>query len=184
MTAPRSSSTIWGVQAVADRCRLRTQPRRRAHSSSSPIRRAPDGHHDVRFAFIGESVTLWKSNGTTTAIFGSDKVQTLSLPNFLTLPVSLVPAHNSAAYCHPLWSSPKAEWSANVAQIDVREIVSELKSQRRQIDRAITALEAIGRTQPVDRRKSVRVRSAPSPHEMRNGATGRVIPFALEQRRS
>jgi len=79
---------------------------------------------------------------------------------------------------------PKAEWSANVAFINVREIVGELKRQRRALDRAIAALEAIGKYHAVRKRKRRGAGSRPSVPEMRNGTTGRVIPFVYEQRRS
>jgi hypothetical protein len=68
-----------------------------------------------------------------------------------------------------------------VATIDVRETVSELKRQRQAIDRALAALEAIRKSRYVQKRK--RVRAGSPPNEMKDGTTGRVIPFALEQRR-
>ena len=71
-----------------------------------------------------------------------------------------------------------------MAYIDVRETLGELKRQRRALDRAIAALEAIGKYGSVRKRKRRRVRSQPSIPEMRNGTTGRVIPFAHEPRRS
>ena len=71
-------------------------------------------------------------------------------------------------------------WRCNVAEIDIRRILTELKSQRREIDRAIVALEAMvkgaGRQ---SRRKIVTKRLTPDVRaEIENGTTGRVVPFA------
>lgn len=71
-----------------------------------------------------------------------------------------------------------------MAHINVRVVVSELKKQRRAIDRAITALEAIERSHPGEKETGVRRRSKPSVAEIENGTIGRVVPFLLKQRRS
>jgi hypothetical protein len=67
-----------------------------------------------------------------------------------------------------------------VAEIDIRRILKELKTQRRQIDSAIAALESMVKGTSKETRKvtqierSVRVLR----DEMENGTTGRVVPFA------
>ena len=52
----------------------------------------------------------------------------------------------------------------NMARIDIRQIVRALKHQRRQIDRAINALEAIEEQQP------------------RKAARGQLIPFVRRRK--
>jgi hypothetical protein len=71
-------------------------------------------------------------------------------------------------------------WRCSVAEIDLRQILRELKIQRRQMDRAITALEAV-----VDGTQQYRGKRVPTkrtreglPAEMGNGTTGKVVPFA------
>jgi len=70
-----------------------------------------------------------------------------------------------------------------VAQIDVRSIVSALKNERRKIDQAIAALEAVGKRREIGKRKALEDRSRPSIPEMKNGTAGQVVPFALGQGR-
>jgi hypothetical protein len=64
-----------------------------------------------------------------------------------------------------------------VAKKDIRRILKELKSQRRQIEQAIAALEGMEREHQNRRVRVVRQRTLQEPAEARNGTTGQVVPF-------
>ena len=67
-----------------------------------------------------------------------------------------------------------------VAETDIRRIVKELKTQRRQLDRAIAALEAVvnGTQRHQGKRAKNRQNQRSLPDESGNGTTGQVVPFA------
>jgi hypothetical protein len=67
-----------------------------------------------------------------------------------------------------------------MAEIELRQIVLDLKKQRRQIDRAITALEAVIKGSQGDPRNGVSARRVQQslPAERGNGTTGKVVPFS------
>src|ERR1700730_2793077 len=71
-------------------------------------------------------------------------------------------------------------WRCNVAEIDIHRILKELKTQRRQIDRAIAALEAVVNGTQRQTRTGVTIKrpTADVRAEIENGTTGRVVPFA------
>jgi len=64
-----------------------------------------------------------------------------------------------------------------VAEIDLRQILRELKSQRRQIDQAIAALEAVVNGTKRNRRRTA-AKQAQDSSPAGNGTTGEVVPFA------
>jgi len=66
-----------------------------------------------------------------------------------------------------------------VAEIDLRQILSEVKIQRRQMDRAIAALEAVVNGTQRYRGKTITTQQAQRslPAEIGNGTTGQVVPF-------
>lgn len=75
---------------------------------------------------------------------------------------------------------PKAIMEIPVAESELRRIVLDLKSQRRQIDRAIAALEAVTIGTQRHEPKAVATKQAQqrSPSERANGTTGQVVTFA------
>ena len=73
-------------------------------------------------------------------------------------------------------------WRSKVAESELRRIVLDLKSQRRQIDRAIAALEAVleGTHRHLGNRQRARRAQQGSSSETGNGTTGQVVPFVRE----
>jgi hypothetical protein len=72
----------------------------------------------------------------------------------------------------------------NMARIDIRQIVRALKHQRRQIDRAINALEAIEEQQPrkAARRVPAKRPRRHTPAQSGNGTRGQLIPFVRRRK--
>ena len=70
-----------------------------------------------------------------------------------------------------------------MAQIDVRSILSALKNERRKINQAITALEAVVKRREVGDRKILGNRPRLSIPKTKNGTVGQVVPFAHGQGR-
>ena len=64
-------------------------------------------------------------------------------------------------------------------KIAIRQIVTALKAQRRQIDRAIEALEAFEGLQPRGAARTVTTKRPPrhTPAQPENGTRGQLIPF-------
>jgi hypothetical protein len=69
-------------------------------------------------------------------------------------------------------------WRCKVVEIDLRQILRELKIQRRQMDRAIAALEAVVDGTKKNRRKTVTAKRNQDSSPVGNGTTGEVVPFA------
>lgn len=65
-----------------------------------------------------------------------------------------------------------------MAEIDVRQILRDLKSQRRQIDRAIVALEAVVKGTEKNPRQAVTTKQNLESLSVGNGTTGQGVPFA------
>ena len=64
--------------------------------------------------------------------------------------------------------------------LDIQELVNELKRQRRHIDRAIVALEALGKKKRPERRNPVSRKHKASPVPTRKtGTGGQLIPFSI-----
>jgi hypothetical protein len=64
-----------------------------------------------------------------------------------------------------------------VAEIDLRQILRELKSQRRQIDWAIAALEPMVNGTKKNSRKILTIKREQKGLLIGNGTIGRVVPF-------
>jgi hypothetical protein len=62
--------------------------------------------------------------------------------------------------------------------LDIQHLVSELKRQRRHLDQAIVALEALERRKRPERRNRVSRKLKVSSVPVKTGTGGQVIPFS------
>ena len=123
------------------------------------LARRPDGYHEI--ATLMAPMSYFQTSATGVTI---DRPQAMSIVVF-----------------------PRRQtWRCNVAEKDIRRIVKELKGQRRQIDRAIVALEAIVNGTQRQPRTGVTIKRPTQDlrAEMENGTTGRVVPFVRHLRSS
>jgi hypothetical protein len=73
-----------------------------------------------------------------------------------------------------------------VAESQLRRIVLDLRAQRREIDRAVAALEAVinGKKRKARKKTTSKETQRPAPNEKGNGTTGKVVPFVRGLRMS
>jgi hypothetical protein len=99
-------------------------------------------------------------------------------------PNSLVPKTEQLAKTIPLPPLRRSNflilWLRGNPALDIRELVSELKRQRRHLDQAIAALEALEKRKRPERRNPVsRKLKIPPVPPRKTGTAGQLIPFSI-----